>query len=166
VKATTTGRRWLLAAVLLPIAGVAGLVARSEVALRGHEWRFPISGYDPRDLLRGHYLTYRIEWDPAPRPDGRPCRECCLCLERGATRRVSRIECAGPARCDVLLAPDEERELSRFYVPEDEAQELERAVRAARGEIVLVERRGRLSIKELLIDGRPWQLHRPAAIEP
>ena len=154
------GRRWLIVALALPIAGVAGLIVRSEVALRGHEWRFPIRGHDPRDLLRGHYLTYRIDWG-AEQVAG--CTRCCICLERhGAAKQVSRVECDSATRCDARVSSDAEGALSLFYVPENEAQRLERAVRLGQGEIVLVERRGRLSIKELLIDGQQWRNHAPA----
>lgn len=29
----------------------------------GNEIRATITGYDPRDLLSGHYIRYRIDWD-------------------------------------------------------------------------------------------------------
>ena len=55
------------------------------------------------------------------------------------------------------LSPQEEQALSRFYVPEDEAQKLDQVVRLGRGSVVLVEKRGQLTLKELLVDGQPWQ---------
>jgi uncharacterized membrane-anchored protein len=44
-----------------------------------------------------------------------------------------------------------------LYIPEDKAQKLEQAVRRGLGSVVLVEKRGQLSLKELLVDGQPWQ---------
>jgi hypothetical protein len=51
--------------------------------------------------------------------------------------------------------------LARFYIPEDpqRARELERVLSKARGELVLVEKLGKLSVKDLLIDGRSWKLY-------
>ena len=31
----------------------------------GVEITVPVMGYDPRDLLSGHYIRYRIDWDEA-----------------------------------------------------------------------------------------------------
>jgi uncharacterized membrane-anchored protein len=139
-------------ALALPILGVGGLVVRSELALRGHDWRLPIHGYDPRDLLRGHYLTFQID------TDNNSCWNCCLCLRRdGAAQHATRVNCDLAVPCAVRLSHEQEREMSRFYVPEGEAEKLQDAVRAGHAEMVFVERQGQLSIKQLLIDGQPWQ---------
>ena len=37
-------------------------------AQQGELWLAPITGYDPRDLLRGHYVQYRYDW-PTGRAD-------------------------------------------------------------------------------------------------
>ena len=50
-------------ALLLPLAGLGGIWAHAHVrAQQGTEWDVPIGGYDPRDLLRGHYVVYQYEW--------------------------------------------------------------------------------------------------------
>ncbi|WP_230463471.1 GDYXXLXY domain-containing protein [Sphingobium sp. Cam5-1] len=33
-----------------------------RLAQQGQEWLIPIRGYDPRDLLRGHYIQYQYDW--------------------------------------------------------------------------------------------------------
>jgi len=144
--------RWLLVALVLPILGVGGLIVHSELALRGDEWRLPIRGYDPRDLLRGHYLTFQIS------ADDNSCWSCCLCLQRnGAAQHATRVGCDGSAHCDLRLTHEQEHDIFRFYVPEGEAEKLQDALRAGKAEMVFVERQGELSIKQLLIDGQPWQ---------
>jgi uncharacterized membrane-anchored protein len=151
------GRRWLLAALLLPILAIGAMIIRSEAHLQGREWRFPIGGYYPRDLLRGHYLTFRIAWDRDSSSQN-SCWDCCICLkETGSEQTARRTPCAYATDCDVKLSPQEEQALSRFYVPEDEAQKLDQVVRLGRGSVVLVEKRGQLTLKELLVDGQPWQ---------
>lgn len=62
-------RRLALAVVLLPIAGAAGLVALKETLLaQSLVQRVPIVGYDPRDLLHGHYLLFRFDLEKVPAP--------------------------------------------------------------------------------------------------
>jgi len=49
--------------MLLPLAGLAVLWAQSEqLSRQGTDWEVPIQGYDPRDLLRGHYVEFRYDW--------------------------------------------------------------------------------------------------------
>lgn len=77
-------RRWLiLAAVALPVMGTLAGIAVREQALRGAtEWRIPVTGYDPRDPLRGHYIAFSYDWTVRGNPA--LCRrqeDCQLCLE-------------------------------------------------------------------------------------
>ena len=53
-----------IAAILgLPLAGLAALWAQSEtLSHQGTDWEVPVQGYDPRDLLRGHYVEFRYDW--------------------------------------------------------------------------------------------------------
>jgi uncharacterized membrane-anchored protein len=51
------------AAVLLPVLGFGAIWATTHFdAQKGVEWDVPVTGYDPRDLLRGHYVTFQYEW--------------------------------------------------------------------------------------------------------
>ena len=51
------------AAIVLPLLGLAATWTFTHVrAQQGTEWDVPIAGYDPRDLLRGHYVIYTYEW--------------------------------------------------------------------------------------------------------
>lgn len=52
-----------LAAALLPLAGLAALWAWSEhISRQGTDWEVSVAGYDPRDLLRGHYVEFTYDW--------------------------------------------------------------------------------------------------------
>lgn len=54
---------WLAAALLLPLMVLAySWAATYRLAQQGQEWLVPVEGYDPRDLLRGHYIQYRYDW--------------------------------------------------------------------------------------------------------
>ena len=158
-------RRYLLVAVTLPLLAVAFGIVRAELFLRGaHDFVFEIAGYDPRDLLRGHYLQFRLQVDPLP--DREACDDatgdCCLCLTRtgpDAVPHAERASCAtARTSCDAALHTRYLNEPQRFYVPEAAAAELEQRLRDAmqrRGaQVVLAtDREGEAQIRELRIDG-------------
>lgn len=92
----------------------------------------PITGYDPRNLLSGHYIEFQIDWSKAN------CRQADW---RGSCPR------------------GDFRGVNRYYVPENKAHELERLINNNRfvSEIVFAYKPGTRPVaKELLIDGQPW----------
>lgn len=59
----TPARLWLAASLMLPLALLAAVWGHTSwQAQQGEEWLIPIRGYDPRDLLRGHYVQYSYDW--------------------------------------------------------------------------------------------------------
>jgi hypothetical protein len=97
-----------LAALALPLAGLAGLWALSDHTYRqGTEWEVPIEAYDPRDYLRGHYLEFSYDWPGIEEFRDAPPQM--LCLE-GAAPNLTRVTayanaaeggaCAHPLRAD------------------------------------------------------------------
>ncbi|MGY6550604.1 MAG: GDYXXLXY domain-containing protein [Erythrobacter sp.] len=53
----------LIMAALLPLAGLGAVWAWSDHRSRqGTQWDVPITGYDPRDILRGHYVEFTYDW--------------------------------------------------------------------------------------------------------
>ncbi len=70
------------AILVLPLAGLAALWVQSDALSRqGSDWEVPIQGYDPRDLLRGHYVEFTYDW-PLADEDNR---------EEGAFRAMPQI---------------------------------------------------------------------------
>lgn len=59
---------WLrIAALALPLVTLATSWGFTHYkAQQGTIWTVPVIGYDPRDLLRGHYIVYRYEWPGLP----------------------------------------------------------------------------------------------------
>lgn len=100
-------RGWLMAAALiLPVAGLGlGITIHQTTMRDAQEWRIPIQGYDPRDLLRGQYVNYRYDWAVTGEP--RLCRRdaaCVLCLEHSGGSVLARVvspERSCAARVDV-----------------------------------------------------------------
>lgn len=62
----------IAAMLVLPLAGLAALWAQSDTLSRqGTDWEVAVEGYDPRDLLRGHYVEFRYDWPVrGDEPDG------------------------------------------------------------------------------------------------
>lgn len=70
-----------LLVLLIPFLAMAYMTATNEMNYsRNTEYRLPITGYDPRNLLTGHYIVFRYAW-----PENTPnhCikgQECFACL--------------------------------------------------------------------------------------
>lgn len=70
-RLASSPRLLLAAALLLPIMALAySWIATYRLAQQGQEWLIPIRGYDPRDLLRGHYIQYQYDWPVDASRDG------------------------------------------------------------------------------------------------
>ena len=86
----TRQHRLKLAAVmlLLPLLALGGIILKNERDIASAKtWRVKITGYHPRDLLYGHYLSFRFDWGISPEQGVCAAGEsCCLCLD--ARRRI------------------------------------------------------------------------------
>jgi len=138
-------KRWLLlAALLLPIVGLGAGIWRNQAALGQAEvWRIPITGYDPRDPLRGRFIVFAYDWDVQGNPAACEQKQGCqLCLEQaGQTVRavVSSVgaSCQSPVNLSLsqidMRQPFRESEAltftSRIFVSEASAPILEDQLR-------------------------------------
>jgi uncharacterized membrane-anchored protein len=155
---------WLLG--LLAAADVVvfgGLIAREEwLRARGAEARFPVEGYDPRDLLSGHYVRFRLVAEreaEALRVDG-PGGPVAFCIEeRDGRARVVRArgaddECR-PFLAGIRRGGRVDFGVDRFYV--DERRQGEAARLEPDRDTYLVGRvdaAGRLHAVDLVVRGR------------
>lgn len=64
----------LVTLALIPLVGLGMLWGWSDhLSRQGTDWEVEIAGYDPRDLLRGHYVEFTYEWpiiEDGPGEDG------------------------------------------------------------------------------------------------
>jgi len=96
----------------------------------------PVTGYDPRNLLSGHYIEFQIDWSKAN------CNQ---------------------ADWNNVCPKNDFKGVNRFYVAENKAKELERFINNnfVATEIVFAYVAGARPVaKELLIDGKPWHQHK------
>ena len=161
-------RRVTLVAVALPLLVIVLGIVRAERFLgRTRDFVFEVGGYDPRDLLRGHYLQFTLRVEPLPQREAcvdDPQGTCCLCLTRaqpGQLSQVDRATCAtARAECDGSLPLGVLAQPYRYYIPEESAKELQRRLldampRSGARAVVAVDSRGEARVRELRIDGVP-----------
>ncbi|MBP5404229.1 MAG: GDYXXLXY domain-containing protein [Elusimicrobiaceae bacterium] len=107
----------------------------------GLEITVPVTGYDPRDLLSGHYIQYEIDWaqaDCTQFPGGKCLREN-FCKKARWGRQC------------------------RFYIPETDAKRLDNLFRKRNNETLKFEvvysyTPGQPAIaKQLLINSQDWR---------
>lgn len=165
--------RWLRVAVAIPVVGLVGLIARAELGLRsGPSFRIPIAGFDPRDLLHGHYFSYQYEfhWQGASNCGSERANvsqatlnpACCLCLTRVAgsdqNPAARQVWCDEARTCDGWLRASSVQPPLRYFVPEDRAEALEKALRDRKASLELnSDSQGEPRIHDLYLDGRPWR---------
>ena len=93
----------------------------------------PVTGYDPRNFLSGHYLEFQIDW---------------------ANANCEQASWHGSCPKEAFA------KVERFYIPENKAHELERLLNNndIKTEVVFAYQTGARPIaKELLIDGQEWK---------
>jgi len=119
--------------VLLPVFILLTWVATLEVQIhQGREVVVRLRGYDPRDLLSGHYISYMLDWAETD----------CTQFEDG-------------------VCPQGDFDWSgRFYVDEDKAPALDKLVRDENNtaEMVFSYRKGMKPLAlNLLVNGESWE---------
>jgi uncharacterized membrane-anchored protein len=150
----------LIGALLFPIVALAILTGYKHYKVTvGLEVILPIEGYDPRDLLSGHYLTYRVNYGVKnvcrpKKPQNKTVGYVCLEPKGFSYKKSKSCQIVIKGTCTRTRF---EAGIERFYIPEDQAQQLDKDVRSKKGSIVIaVMPDGTAQIKDLLIDGKPW----------
>jgi uncharacterized membrane-anchored protein len=160
---TSKGR--LIIALLIPIMFLlAHTLHKHYQSVSGTVVTLPIEGFDPRDLLSGHYLQYQVVYETVNscydiEDRANVFQRVALCLEPKRKLYVSRDL---PESCSLYLRGQCQSGrfkagIEHFFIPDDHAAELDTKVRNKSGSIrVSVNANGEALVKELLIDGKPW----------
>ena len=131
----------LIAFISLPFICLLGwVIFLTVIKNTGTDVTLSITGYDPRDLLSGHYIAYQIDWDNSDCTQfaNNICPKDKFCKEGHWGR-----EC-------------------RFYIPEYQAKNLDnlfanRFQNNLKFEVVYSYNENQTPIaKELLINGKDW----------
>lgn len=154
---------WLLVPVLLPLVGYLGAIGVAEARRAGApRVEVRIEGYDPRDPVRGHYLQFRltVESDLAPDPLTPwqiPYDQACLGPVKKGVTSVLGFSGSKPKECTGPLPLSFVQDSHRFYIQQDAAPILEKAVLDGRGTaVILLLKPEKALVHELKVDGKPW----------
>lgn len=151
----------LLALPLIALAVWVGFLAHARTS--GQMVALPITGYDPRDLLAGQYLSVRIDYGQeikCAENKRRYSRTAYLCLD---TFQVTEEKI--PSGCSVFIRGTCSGKrfydnVRRFYVSEQSAPVLEQALRRSelKPQILLsVDKDGTPYPVDLILEGMPWR---------
>lgn len=154
-------------ALLLPLLGLAGATLSAWLGTRdGRVWELPVRGYDPRDLLRGHYIVFQYDLaDGASCVSEKPC-----CLQVVGTAEVARASlqsCTSNwngAQAQMLrdhagLRISGGQAFGQLYVDEQYAAQLDARLRQSEPNARVrfhISPTGKLTPRLLLLDGQPY----------
>lgn len=152
-------KKMLLIALLFPILVLFALTLyKRHILTSGIEITLPISGYDPRDLLSGHYVIYTVEYGV---PDicyrAQDIQQGYVCLDNKSFSFSPPSHCIhfirGTCNYGRFIAG-----IEKYYIPESAAPHLDKEVRAKTASIVIsVTPSGQAQVKDLLINGKSWR---------
>jgi uncharacterized membrane-anchored protein len=133
-------------------------------------YKIKISGYDPRDLLHGHYLQFRLDWNysvpPYPKAGSDDNRVLCLTGKKNVDPLVQVVEkqnvehhqCQSFVQGKFVYPNNFDIGISEYYVPEEYAQKLEELLRNGKSVFRIefsVDKEGLPHIKNLYVDELP-----------
>lgn len=158
VSEMITSKRGVLIALIIPIIALMMLASyKRYIFLTGEQVALSITGYDPRDLLSGHYVEYTIDYGVKD-----ICRDAFnksgyICLNPKMFTRER------PYHCSLFIKGNcngsrFEAGIERYYVPEKDAKRLEELIRSQKASVVLsVLKNGKAQVKDLLVNGQSWK---------
>ena len=150
-------------ALLFPIIALLTLTIYKKVKIEmGSKIILKIEGYDPRDLLSGHYITFRVNYGAK-----RICnttkytqqKVAYICLEKNKYFSYYK-----PSGCHLYIkgvckGSRFQAGLDRFYIPQEHASKLDKLVRNKDASIEVSVSSGKAIITDLLINDRSWKSH-------
>ena len=156
-----------MAAIFVPILIITGWIGSySFITQSGSTVRLRIEGYDPRDLLAGHYLRYRVNYGDnieCPANDQGEGTSWCLCLDQknGKFSQVSSqgscdefSDCRAGMIKGTCKSQRFEAGIERFYFAE-ENQKLLKLVPPESSIIVALSPAGKGVVKDLMVGEVP-----------
>lgn len=151
-------KAFIMIFLLLPAIFFALWIARLSLqSNRGQEIVLAIKGYDPRSMLSGHYIQYQVDWDLTPQKSIQVLNDS---LKMGIKKTCND---ENPPKCffDLQKWYSVMGRFQRFYVPEIDADRLNRLLIADNGlrfDVVFAVQFGRRPVaQKLLINGIDWR---------
>lgn len=146
----------------IPFIAMIALIMQNEINFRKYkEYRLQITGYDPVNVLTGHYLSFRYDWPKGIKNTCEQGDECFACFN-GARENpdITFVPTKEIEACDATLILENgqpDHNLMEYHIPETQASTLDSMLRnrTAKFEVGIVaypDHNGQL--KDLYIDGK------------
>lgn len=149
----------MVLSLVVPVVVLMSLSVRHHLRQEsGTEITLPIAGYDPRDFLSGHYVTYKVDYGaaiPCQRSKKNEVWYVCLGTKTATEKKPERCPqmIKGTCKAGTFTAG-----IERFYIPETKATFLDEKTRGGKASLVVtVDEEGNARVKDLLIEGRSWR---------
>lgn len=146
----------MFVAVIIPCLVLVSMTLHNQyLIMTAPEFEFEVEGYDPRDILAGHYLQFRIKYKAEINCTIYGPASMCVSPEQRVINSDRPTECQNwiAGRCEGSKFKDD---LNRFYIPQDRVQALQANLIDGKASVKVVVGKGNAVIKDLLINGRPW----------
>lgn len=153
-----------LFAIFVPILAMAGWIGYHYTMKGSPSVELEITGYDPRDLLSGHYLEYRVQYGEKGecKRVAQQAPNLCMCFDKNVPAKASWLGVCTylPQDCHLFIkgqckSGQFKAGIERFYFPERYTKDLSIVPDRARIKVRMAE--GRAQVFDLLIDGLPWR---------
>ena len=154
----------VLLILLIPFVAMVSITIKKAYRFNvGKRIILKVEGYDPRDLLSGHYVVYRVDYGAAKMcygPKSSFAKAGYVCLDDLNNIKFSYTRIRS---CDKFIKGRCQRGrfkagIEKFFIPEANAKPLDKFLRENRGSIELsVTADGKAQVTELFIDGKPWK---------
>lgn len=151
-----------IAALVLPLAVLGGIAIKGHINHNtGQIWEISIKGYDPRDLLFGHYLTFRYDWNPPQLTNGFLSSKQCVCLQKNGddfkAPKATTFSCNAETypKCDAVVSNIERN--GKYFIPEKNANNLNYLLSGGKRELyakLRVRDDGGYSLIGITVDGQ------------
>ena len=167
---------YLHVTMVIPLLGIVSMLARSEYrASDSKTWRIEIVGYDPRDLIHGHYLRYNyvlsLTNPISPHSEEQTRKSLnrlneddrgqfvCFSKPAGTTiimqlkqESLSQYACDSLVRIENLAGP------KKYLIPEVSAAQLDVALTTQKSSVdLIIDSEGGVMVGDLYLEGRPWR---------
>ena len=144
--------------VLLPLLGIMAFMGQAQYrASTGEVYRARIMGYDPRDLLRGHYLRYRFDFSKQLTSSA-SLSDYCFVRKGEGRFSLSTVSSSDQESCTSRIKRSHLERAQKYFIPEEHAKALERQLRNQRAEVdLIINGNGNYSVGHLYLDGAPWE---------
>ena len=145
---------------LIPVLGITFFLAQTQYQFStGLVYRVKIKGYDPRDLLHGHYLRYTFDLPKNKKYIA--AAKYCFTHQTSTDYQLKIIPSNSDlTMCSSVIKYSKLNKSHKYFIPEKSARELEQKLRSgqvtATVDLILHNTRN-FTVGQLYFNDQPWE---------